>query len=358
MATRRLSFASDYQEGCHPLILGRLAETNLVKTPGYGLDGFSESARDKIRKACSAPDAEVFFLSGGTQANAIIINSLLRDHQGVLAPETGHICSHEAGAVERGGSKILTLPQKEGKVSSSDIEKAADRYSSDDNRSHMVMPGMLYISQPTEYGTLYSLKELEAISRVCRDRGLYLYIDGARLAYAFGSPANDVSLPDLAALADVFYIGGTKCGALMGEAAVIPKPGLIPHFFTIIKQRGALLAKGRLPGIQFDVLFTDNLYLEIGRSAVKKAQLIQDALRAKHRLYLESPTNQVFAVLSDPERRRIEEAVDISFWERLDDEHSAVRFATSWATSDEDVDELLRILDHSFTAPLVSPAIK
>ena len=267
----RLSFSCDYLEGAHPAILQRLCETNFAQTAGYGTDEYCESAREKIRAACGAPNAEIHFLVGGTQTNATVIDALLRSYEGVIAADTGHISVHEAGAIEFGGHKVLTLPQENGKITASQIRALLDRYEDDANRDHTVMPGMVYLSQPTEYGTLYSKKELAAISALCREKRLPLYIDGARLAYALACPENDVTLRDLAALCDIFYIGGTKCGALLGEAVVIPQPGLIPHFFTIIKQHGALLAKGRLLGIQFDTLFTDGLYERIGADAVRYA---------------------------------------------------------------------------------------
>lgn len=245
---QKLSFASDYMEGAHPEILRRLLETNMEQTAGYGLDAYSESARKKIRAACQADDAEIFFLIGGTQANAVVIDALLRSYQGVIAAETGHISVHEAGAIEFGGHKVLTLAHQAGKITAAQIESALTAYREDANREHMVMPGMVYLSQPTEYGALYSLAELEAISAVCRAGGIPLYLDGARLAYALACPANDVTLADIARLADVFYIGGTKCGALFGEAVVFPKRNTVPHFFSIVKQHGALLAKSRIAG--------------------------------------------------------------------------------------------------------------
>ena len=233
----RLYFASDYMEGAHPAIIQKLIETNLEKTVGYGLDPYTEDAKEKIRKACGAPDAEVFLLVGGTQTNATVIDALLKSYQGVVAAKTGHIATHESGAIEFGGHKVLTLPEKDGKISAVQIEKLVKDFYDDANYEHMVMPGMVYISQPTEYGTLYSKEELTTISKVCRKNHLPLYVDGARLAYALASQENDVTLADLAALCDVFYIGGTKCGALFGEAVVIPHKGLIPHFFTIIMVR-------------------------------------------------------------------------------------------------------------------------
>jgi len=342
----KLSFTSDYMEGAHPKILERLIETNLIKTPGYGTDEFCESAREKIRAACDAPEAEVYFLAGGTQTNAMIIKNLLRPYQGVIGAQTGHIAGHEAGAIEHGGHKVLCVPEHNGKLTAEAVETVAKAFLNDDNRDHIVMPGMVYISQPTESGTLYTLRELEEISAVCRKYKLYLYADGARLAYGLACPSNDVTLSDMARLCDVFYIGGTKCGALLGEAVVIPKPGLIPHFFTLMKQHGALMAKGRVLGIQFDTLFTDNLYLELGRSAVSYGDMIRQKLREKGlKLCYDSPTNQLFVMLEDSMRKKLEEKVNVSFWEKPDDTHTVIRIATSWATDLEDVHKLLAVID-------------
>ena len=341
----KLFFASDYMEGAHPAILNRLLETNLEHTAGYGLDEYSEAAREKIRATCEAPEAAVFFLVGGTQTNATVLGALLRPWQGVVAAETGHIAVHEAGAIEFGGHKVLTLPQKDGKLRAGDIARCVDAWRQDDNREHTVMPGMVYLSQPTEYGTLYSLKELEAISTICRDADMRLYVDGARLAYALATPANDVALKDLARLCDAFYIGGTKCGALLGEAVVFPKPDTAPHFFTIIKQHGALLAKGRVAGIQFDTLFTDGLYQSIGRSAVEAADRIRSALDAKgYAQPFVAPTNQVFIALAPVKAKTLSQRVEMGFWENLPDGRVVMRLATSWATTAEDVDRLIEIL--------------
>lgn len=342
---QKLSFASDYMEGAHPEILRRLAETNMEKTPGYGLDEYSEAAREKIRRAARAPEAEIFFLSGGTQANATVIDALLHPYQGVAAAETGHISIHEAGAIEAGGHKVLELPHTSGKISAAQIENCALSYRQDENRDHMVMPGMVYISQPTEYGTLYSLAELEAISAVCRQQGMSLYIDGARLAYALACTANDAALFDLARLADAFYIGGTKCGALFGEAVVFPRKNTVPHFFSIVKQHGALLAKGRIAGLQFDTLFSNDLYKKGGETAIRAADRIRAALLQKgYRLAFQAPTNQIFLVLAQEQRERLAEHVEMGFWENLADGETVMRLATSWATSDDDVTKLLELL--------------
>ena len=338
----RLFFASDYASGCHPEVLKRLTETNLVRSAGYGLDELSESAREKIRQACRAPEADVFFLSGGTQTNAAVIGCLLKPWQGVLSAATGHICGHEAGAIEAGGHKVLPLPHREGRLEAETVRSFLARFRADESRDHLVEPGMVYISQPTEYGTLYSLRELTELSGVCREAGIPLYADGARLAYALGCPANDVTLPDLARLCDAFYIGGTKCGALFGEAAVFPRRGTVPHFFTMIKQRGALLAKGFVAGVQFDALFTDGLYERIGRHGVSAADRIRAGLTAcGYPLLLNAPTNQVFPVLSPAQEEVLRGEAEMTFWETLEDGRTVMRLAADWATRDEDVDLLL-----------------
>lgn len=340
-----LSFSCDYMEGAHPQILKRLMETNLVKTPGYGLDDYSKSAKEKIRDACKAPDAEVFFLVGGTQTNVTMIDAILKSYEGVIAADTGHVSVHEAGAIEFGGHKVLTLPHHNGKINVRQIETLLDDYQNDANRDHMVMPGMVYLSHPTEYGTLYSQAELREISALCRSRNIPLYLDGARLAYALACPQNEITLADIAELCDAFYIGGTKCGALFGEAVVIPKAGWLPHLFTIIKQHGALLAKGRMLGIQFDELFTDYLYGRVGVPAIQAADRIRQILIQKgYTLCFDSPTNQVFCIIENTEMEQLAEKVEFGFWEKYDDSHTIIRFATSWATKMEDVEALCTVL--------------
>lgn len=342
---KKLLFASDYMEGAHPAILKKLVETNLERTAGYGYDDFSESARNKIREACAAPDADVYFLVGGTQTNAVMIDALLRPYQGVIAAKSGHISVHEAGAIEFGGHKVLEIDQRDGKIAVEDIERIIREYRQDENRDHMVMPGMVYISQPTEYGTLYSLTELKEISRVCRENHIPLYVDGARLAYALACPENDVTLKDLAMLCDAFYIGGTKCGALFGEAVVIPEHDYIPHLFTIIKQHGALLAKGRIAGLQFDTLFTGGLYDNIGKTAIEAADKIRKVLDEKgYRQAFHSPTNQIFLCLNKDQALALSEKVELGFWENTDDGNTILRIATSWATGPEDVEQLTECL--------------
>nr|WP_303093999.1 beta-eliminating lyase-related protein [Limosilactobacillus mucosae] len=341
----RLSFASDYLEGAHPSILKRLADTNWQKLPGYGFDEISLAAKDKIRQACHAPNAEVKFLVGGTQANAVMIDALLQPYQGVAAADTGHISVHEAGAIEAGGHKVLTLPGHEGKITAAQIAELAGDYAADANHDHMVMPGMVYLSQPTEFGTLYTKSELQAIHDVCQQYDMKLYVDGARLSYALACTVNDVTMADLATLCDAFYIGGTKCGALIGEAVVIPDQKLLPHLFTMIKQHGALLAKGRLLGIQFDELFKDDRYIDIARPAILYADQIRDYLKQNgYQLYGSSPTNQIFFIIENQQLARLEQQVAFSFWEKYDETHTIIRFATSWATQKQDVDQLCKLM--------------
>lgn len=338
---KKLYFASDYQEGAHPNIIQRLVETNMEATPGYGTDSICMSAKNRIKNAIHNPLAEVYFLVGGTQTNATVIRSLLASYQGVIAPNTGHINTHEAGAIEMGGHKVLSLPTQLGKITAHQIEQYLQTFESDQNNEHMVMPGMVYLSQPTECGTLYSKNELSQIYTICKKHQISLYIDGARLAYALASKENDVFLEDLSSLCDIFYIGGTKCGALLGEAVVVNNPYQIPHFFTIIKQNGALLAKGRVLGIQFDELFKDDLYQNIGNSAIEYAQRITKTLKENgYTLHMETETNQIFFVANN----RLSDEVEMSFWEKVDEEHSVYRIATSWATQKEAVDCLCEIL--------------
>lgn len=334
-------FKNDYSAGAHPKVMQRLMETNLEPLVGYGNDGYCESAREKIRTACGCLGADVFFLVGGTQANAVVIGTMLKAYEGVLAANTGHVAVHEAGAIEFTGHKVLTLPQKNGKLCAADAEAYIRRFYEDETHTSMVFPGMIYISHPTELGTLYSKKELEELSAVCKKYEIPLFLDGARLGYGLQSRETDVTLQDIAALCDVFYIGGTKVGALCGEAVVFPKGGAPEYFMTIAKQRGALLAKGRLLGVQFDALFTDGLYAEVGRHAIEMAEQMKAVLKEKgYPFYLESPTNQQFVTLEDTELARLEGKVVTDFWEKVDATHTAVRFATSWATTEADIEQL------------------
>lgn len=340
-----LPFQSDYMEGAHPSIIKKLSETNLFHTVGYGSDEFSEEARALIRKACGAPNAEVQFLVGGTQTNAVVIDCILKKWQGVIAADSGHVAVHEAGAIEFTGHKVLPIKGEDGKLTAAAVDSYISDFYKDANWTHMVEPGIVYISQPTELGTMYSKKELSELSEVCRMRNVPLFVDGARLAYALGSDGNDISLEDLARLADVFYIGGTKCGALFGEAVVLPNPELIPHFVTQIKQHGALLAKGRISGIQFAELFKNSLYLELGKTADAFAQKIQDALvRAGYKLFFKSPTNQVFFIIENEKLKPLGEKVLYGFLEKYDENRTVIRFCTSWATTQDDVDALLEVI--------------
>lgn len=340
-----LDFVNDYAEGAHEKILDRLRETNLQSTPGYGNDSFCETAKQKIREACGCETADIYFLVGGTQSNQVVIDSMLGKYEGVIAAVTGHINTHEAGAIEYTGHKVLGLPHKEGKLQPDAVKKYIKDFYSDANYDHMVFPGMVYISHPTEYGTLYTKQELKDLSAVCRAYDIPLYLDGARLGYGLACRDTDVSLPDIAECCDVFYIGGTKVGALCGEAVVFTKENTPRQFVTLMKQHGALLAKGRLLGLQFDVLFTDGLYLEIGEHALRMAALLKKAFQEKgYRFYIESPTNQIFIVLENRQMEQLQEKVNFSFWERLDDEHTVVRFVTSWATGEGAVRELISVL--------------
>lgn len=340
-----LHFASDYMETAAPEILEAMAALGKKRLSGYGSDEVTERAKEKIREKVGIPDAEIHFLIGGTQTNATVIDTMLRPYQGVLAAKTGHVSVHEAGAIEYGGHKVLELPAEEGKITAEAIEEAVDAYWADGNHEHMVMPGMVYISQPTEYGTLYTLKELEAISRVCREKEIPLYIDGARLAYGLAAEGNDVTMKDLGRLADAFYIGGTKCGAMLGEAVVFPKKGRVPHFFTMVKQHGALLAKGWVAGIQFDTLFTDGLYEKLGKNGVEKADRIRKVLREKgYEETIRNRTNQIFIVLKKERAEELSREVELGFWENTGDGRVVMRIATAWGTTEEEVDRLIGLL--------------
>ena len=340
-----LYFINDYQEGAHPAVLERLAQTNLIPLSGYGTDEICQSAKARIREACACHNADVFFLSGGTQANRVVISSLLKQYEGVLAAATGHVSIHESGAIEASGHKVIELPSSEGKLDIRAAREFVSAFFADENNEHMVFPGMVYISFPTELGTLYSRAELLELRSLCDDYKLLLYADGARLGYALASPECDVTLSELASLCDVFYIGGTKVGALIGEAVVFPKGNAPQHFLTLIKQNGALLAKGRLLGAQFDALFEEGLYFKLGKHAVQMADELKEVFKRKGaRFYLESPTNQQFIIIRNEEIEKLREKVQFSFWEKYDEENSVVRFVTSWATSIESINALEKVL--------------
>ena len=340
-----LYYLSDYTEGAHPRILERLQETNLISQPGYGEDRFCASAREKIRAACEKPEADVYFLVGGTQCNAVTIAALLQRWEAVIAADTGHINVHEAGAVEFTGHKVIALPQQGGKLYADTVRDYCAAFYANETRDHMPFPGMVYISQPTELGTPYSKAELSALHAVCGEYGLRLFVDGARLGYGLMSPECDMSLPELCDLCDVFYIGGTKVGALCGEALVFPKGDMPKHFATMVKQQGAMLAKGRLLGVQFDTLFTDGLYFEISRHAIDLAMKLKAAFLEKgYPLFADSPTNQQFPILTEAQEAKLRQYAAFETWEPLPDGRKAVRFVTSWATREEDVDALIAVL--------------
>ena len=340
-----LYFENDYSEGAHEKILQRLLETNMEHLPGYGADRYCAAAREKIREVCHCPQADVYFLCGGTQTNQIVICSMLMQYEGVLAAVTGHINTHEAGAIETTGHKVLALPQKDGKIIPSSLETYLENFYSDENHEHMVFPGMVYLSHPTEYGTLYTKEEMTAISEICRKYAVPLYLDGARLITGLSSPENQLTFADIARLCDVFYIGGTKAGILCGEAVVFPNHNAPSHFMTIVKQHGALLAKGRLLGVQFDALFTDDLYKETGSNAIETASVLKKGFQDKgYTLYNDSPTNQIFVILEDEKMEKLKKNVIFSFWEKADKTRTIVRFATSWATKKDDIQQLLSLL--------------
>ncbi|MDO4788947.1 MAG: aminotransferase class V-fold PLP-dependent enzyme [Johnsonella sp.] len=338
-------FVNDYMEGAHSSILEKLLETNMMKTSGYGKDEFCASAQEKIRAAIEKPDAKVYFLCGGTQTNKVVIASLLRPFEAVISAKTGHIAVHEAGAIENSGHKVLEFEGAKGKLLPEEVRGCAEEYRRDQNKEHMVRPAMVYISQPTEFGTLYSKAELEELSGVCRQYGLLLFIDGARLGYALACEENDAKLADLARLADVFYIGGTKCGALLGEALVFCDPALARDFFSLMKQEIGVLAKGRILGIQFDTLFTDNLYLEICKNAIDTAMQIKEELKRKsYRFFVDSPTNQQFVLIDNDKMEALAKKVEFGYIMSWGEEQSVIRFCTSWATKQEDVEELKKLL--------------
>lgn len=339
------SFESDYIEGAHPLILDALVRTNMEQLSGYGCDRYCDSAKEKIKKACGKEDAQVFLLTGGTQTNQLVIDTVLEPYEGVVSTTTGHVEAHEAGAVEFTGHKVLTVPQHLGKMKADDLKDLLEVFYADSNHDHMVFPGMVYISHPSEYGTLYTLEELTSISEICKKYDIPLFLDGARLGYGLMSNGTDVTLKDIANLCDVFYIGGTKVGALCGEAVVFTHNNAPKHFFTSIKQHGALLAKGRLLGIQFDTLFTDNLYFNIAKNAIEKADKMRATFKEKgYQIFTETVTNQIFIVLENTKMQELKKSVAFDFWEKYDDNHTVVRFASSWATTDEAVDNLISLL--------------
>ena len=340
-----VSLDCDYNNGCHPAILRRLAETYDKKSKTYGYDEWTESAKAKIREACDDPDAQIRFLVGGTQTNATVIDSLLQSYEGVVAVQTAHINSHEAGAIEFTEHKVITIPGHDGKMDPNVLEQYMNEFLDDANSEHSVYPGMVYITFPTELGTLYTKDELTELYELCQKYHLPLYIDGARLGYGLMSPENDITLPYLAHHCDVFYIGGTKVGALCGEAVVFTHNNAHPHFFNIVKQHGALMAKGRVVGLQFETLFTDNLYFDISKHAIDMAmQMKQIFKEAGYPFLVDSPTNQQFVILPNEELPRLGQNILFETWGKVDPTHTACRFVTSWATTKEEIEELRTVV--------------
>lgn len=339
-----LYFKSDYTEGAHPKVLQRLVDDNMVSMPGYCADETTISAKAKIRKFCNKEDAQVWLLTGGTQTNQIVISTMLRQHQSVVAAESGHINVHESGAIEFVGHKVETVPQHDGKICAKELDAFLKDYF-DGTLIFCPIPGMVYISHPTEYGTLYSKEELKNISDVCHKYDIPLYLDGARLGYGLMSRHTDVTIDDIVELTDAFYIGGTKIGALCGEAIVFTKNNMPAYFDVMCKQHGAMLAKGRLLGMQFDTLFTDNLYLEISRHAIDMAEYLKEIFVEKgYTMHVDSPTNQQFVVLDNKKAEELKQNVAMEFWERVDEERSVYRFVTSWSTKKENIDKLKELL--------------
>lgn len=339
-------FNNDYSEGCHEKVLQRLIETNLEQTPGYSEDAYCKRAADKIKALCGREDLSVHFLVGGTQANLTVISAALRPHQGALGASSAHINTHETGAVEATGHKVLWLPSNDGKIRASQVAEYVRQHRADPSFEHTVQPKLVYISNPTEWGTLYNLEELEALSEVCRENGLYLFLDGARLGYGLMAKGNDVTMADLARLCDVFYIGGTKVGALFGEAVVISNPVIAEDFRYIIKQHGGMLAKGRLLGVQFDALLEDDLYFTIAAHADCLADKLRVAFtRNGYPFFVEGVTNQVFPILPKAVREKLAEKYVFIEMDPVDEDRCAVRFCTSWATREENVDAFCADLD-------------
>ena len=340
-----VSFECDYNNGACQDVLDNLVRHNQSKPTPYGFDEFSERAKNRIREACGLPDAQIYFLTGGTQTNATTIDSMLYQYEGVICVGSGHINVHEAGAVEFTEHKIITLPETDGKMEAKVLDKYLDDYMHDGNKDHAVHPGLVYITFPTELGTLYSASELDRIYQVCRHYEIPLYIDGARLGYGLMAEGNDITLPYLARHCDVFYIGGTKIGALCGEAVVFTHQNAHKHFFSIQKQHGAVIAKGALIGLQFEALFTDRLYFRLSQQAIRTAMRMRDIFRRKGFLFLvDSPTNQQFVIMDNEKAERLSQKVRFTHFGQTDKHHTICRFVTSWATTDEEIDELERIL--------------
>ena len=340
-----ISFESDYNNGAHPQVLQHLIETNQQQSQSYGFDAWSEAAREKIRETCQSPKADVFFLVGGTQANATVIDAMLQTYEAVIAVTTGHINVHESGAGEQSGHKVITLPSHDGRMDAHDLMAFMQQHEADPSREHTAWPGMVYITFPTELGTTYKAQEIEDIYRVCRQFHLTFFIDGARLGYGLMAEGCDFDLPWLAKHCDVFYIGGTKVGALCGEAVVFPRGNAPRHMLTIIKRHGALLAKSRLAGVQFDALFTDGLYLSISRHAITMAMKLRQIFIQAGFKPTDSPTNQQFVAFTNAQKEKLMKQVAFETWEPIDQDHTLCRFVTSWATTDADLTALAKALN-------------
>ncbi len=340
-----ISFESDYILGAHEKVIEALVRTNNEALPGFGNDYHTENAKHLIREACDAPDSDVFFLMGGTQANKTVIATMLKPFEGVIAPTTGHVSLHEVGAIEYTGHKVIEIQEKNGKLTAESVKIYLENFYGDENNSMMVVPGMIYVSHPTEYGTLYTKAELTALRELADEYGMRLFLDGARLGYGLMSRGTDLTLSDIAALCHVFYIGGTKVGALCGEAVVFAKGYTPERFHSLTKQHGAMTAKGRLLGVQFEALFTDGLYFEISRNAIDRAEEMKELFKSRgYEFLIDSPTNQQFIILTDDEMERIGKECRFCFWERVDSSRCAVRFATSFATTREDIEALAKII--------------
>ena len=338
-----IRFECDYSEGACLEIIKKIEETNMEQTQGYGEDKYCKTAREKIKKICKSPNAEIQFLVGGTQTNMIVISSILKPYQGVISSQTGHINVHETGAIEITGHKVLVINTEDGKLTGKNVKEMYQAHYNDENQEHMVQPGMVYISYPTENGLIYTKKELEELYNTCKECKMPLYIDGARLGYGLMSNENDMDISDIAKNCDVFYIGGTKVGTLFGEAVVITNENIQENFRYCMKQRGGMLAKGRLLGIQFDTLFENNLYFNISKNAIDMAMKIKKAFCENgYKFLYDSSTNQQFPIISNEELAKLSQKYSFSLWEKIDENNSAVRFCTSWATKQQDVDELVK----------------
>lgn len=339
-------FGSDYMAGAHPEVMAALNATNLLHTAGYGNDPFTQEAKQIILQECGIPEGEVYFFTGGTQTNAVVIDQLLGRNEGVIASDAAHISVHEAGAIELSGHKVIELKNHSGKLVASEVDNYIKAFYADETYPHMVRPALVYISFPTELGTVYTKEELGELHAVCAKWDIPLYIDGARLAYGLAAGGNVSDVRTLASMCDVFYIGGTKCGALFGEAVVTSRPAIFRRFFTLMKSHGAVLAKGRLLGVQFKTLFTNGLYYRIGREAVSLALVLKRGFEQRgYRIFMDSPTNQQFVVLPNSLVDALKERVCFELWGPKGEEDSVVRFVTDWTTTEEDIDTLFEIID-------------